>query len=646
MTLGDDANATRIALTVEKDGNAAAQSYSIRVQNEGGRRVITVRGADAAGAMYGGLDIAEAIRTGTLDSLKDSDTQPHIARRGIKFNIPLDLRTPSYTDCSDAAQANIPEMWEREFWTEFLDAMARHRYNVLSLWSLHPFPSLVKVPEFPEVALDDVWRTRAKLDDTFSFAGNDMVRPAMLADHEVVKRMTIDEKIEFWRWVMQHAADRGIRVYFFTWNVFTWGAEGKHGITNDLGNEITKKYFRASVREMVKTYPLLAGMGITAGEGMPQDMDSKAKEAWLWDTYGEGVRDALKDDPKREFRMIHRFHWTAQGDILDAFKDYPGPFEFSFKYSVAHMYSIPNPPFIQPLLENLAPGRKTWLTVRNDDIYTFRFGDPAYAREYILNMPPADKMAGFYMGPDGYVWGRDFLERHPDPGPRPLVMREAMVFVHALGAAGLRSLAAGLPLRADAGRPPSQGFVTSSLPCSSRRVAGHAADHAILLGGHRSQVVSRGLLEPSEEQGLLHRAPFHGRHLHAGRGGAVHPRLACAPHRPPADGADHTARNRRQPWTARRRKPWPRSTRSAKLPRKTPNSGKPSTTARRWPGWAATMRPRFAERVRWPCLTRTATSSSTRRRCATSAMPWPTGSGMRPFATPIMFRPSTTAWAM
>ena len=42
------------------------------------------------------------------------------------------------------------------------------------------------------------------------------------------------------------------------------------------------------------------------------------------------------------------------------------------------MYSITKPTFIQPLLENLAPGRKTWLTMRNDDIYTFRFGDPAY----------------------------------------------------------------------------------------------------------------------------------------------------------------------------------------------------------------------------------------------------------------------------
>ena len=409
-----------VSLTVEKKANAPAQSY--RIERSGDQ--IRVIGADDAGAMYGGLDIAEAIRIGTFDSLKSTENKPHVEKRGIKFNIPLDLRTPSYTDSSDSAQANIPEVWEHDFWISYLDAMARHRYNVLSLWSLHPFPSMVKVPEFPEVALDDVWRTKAKLDDTFSFSGEDFVRPEMLANHEVVKQITIDEKIAFWRWVMLQAADRGITIYVFTWNVFTFGAEGKHGITNDMGNDITKAYFRASVREMVKTYPLLGGMGITAGEGMPHDMDSKVKEKWLWDTYGEGVRDALKAEPKRDFNLIHRFHWTAQSDILNAFKDYPCTFDFSFKYSVAHMYSITKPTFIQPLIEGIAPGRRTWLTVRNDDIYTFRFGDPAYAREYILNLPPRDKIAGFYMGPDGYCWGREFLDRHPAAGKRPLVMEK------------------------------------------------------------------------------------------------------------------------------------------------------------------------------------------------------------------------------
>jgi len=410
----------KVSLSVEKNAKAAPQSYRIERKDD----QIRVIGADEAGVMYGGLDIAEAIRIGTFDSLKSTENKPHIEKRGIKFNIPLDLRTPSYTDSSDAAQANIPEVWERDFWIDYLNAMARHRYNVLSLWSLHPFPSMVKVPEFPEVALDDIWRTKAKLDDSFSFSGKGFVRDEMLANHEVVKKVTIDEKIEFWRWVMQQAADRGITIYVFTWNVFTYGAEGKHGITDDLGNDITRAYFRASVREMVKTYPLLGGMGITAGEGMPHDMDSKLKERWLWDTYGEGVREALKDEPKRDFNLIHRFHWTAQSEILDAFKDYPGTFDFSFKYSVAHMYSITRPTFILPLLDGIAPGRRTWLTVRNDDIYTFRFGDPVYAREYILNMPSPRKFAGFYMGPDGYCWGREFLDRYPAPGKRPLVMEK------------------------------------------------------------------------------------------------------------------------------------------------------------------------------------------------------------------------------
>ena len=105
--------------------------------------------------------------------------------------------------------------------------MARRRFNVLSLWSLHPFPSIVKVPEFPHVALDDVWRTTAKLDEKFDSAGNNFVKPEMLVDHEVVKKLTITEKTQFWRDVMQLAKERGVDVYWFTWNVFLHGAEGK-----------------------------------------------------------------------------------------------------------------------------------------------------------------------------------------------------------------------------------------------------------------------------------------------------------------------------------------------------------------------------------------------------------------------------------
>jgi hypothetical protein len=414
------------------DATLGAQSYHI---TRGGEGTVTVTGGDQAGEMYGGLDVAEALRLGpgTLDSLL-GDTRvhvPYIKQRGIKFNLPLDLRTPSYSDGSDNARANIPEMWSEDFWAKFLDEMARDRYNVLSLWSLNPFPSMVRVPEFPDVALDDVWRSRVPLGPVpLDGTGKNNVPAAFLADHEVVKKITIDEKIAFWREVMQMAADRGIAIYIFTWNVFPYGAEGKYGITSDMSNRTTIAYYRASVRELVKTYPLLAGIGITAGENMPNNADF-TKEQWLWATYGEGVRDALKDTPERIFNLIHRYHQTAQSEITRNWQTYPGypaTVTFSYKYSYAHMYSSVKPPFIAEMLPYLPEGMKTWLTVRNDDIYSFRWGDPDYAREYILNMPPPTLLAGFYMGPDGFIWGRDFLDRDlagKDLGAdRPLVIQK------------------------------------------------------------------------------------------------------------------------------------------------------------------------------------------------------------------------------
>jgi hypothetical protein len=402
------------------------QAYSIRRQTRNGSTTIAVLGADSAGAMYGGLDVAEAIRLGRLRpgaaaAIADSDHTPHVERRGIKFNIPLDVRTPSYSDNSDSAQLNIPEMWSLDFWHEFIDDMARHRYNVLSLWNLHPFPSIVKVPEYPDVALDDVQRSLVPFDDTFTLSGSDMLRPAQLAKVETVRKMPIDAKIAFWRAVMEYARDRGVEVYWFTWNIFTFGAEGKYGITPDQDNQKTIDYFRASVRETILTYPLLAGIGITAGEQMKDRKDDFSKEKWLWKTYGQGIMDARKLQPGRSVRLIHRYHMTGQDEIMEAFKDYPDPFELSFKYAIAHMYSIPNPSFLKPALPHITAEHRTWLTVRDDDVYSFRWGNPEYARAFIRNMPPKDKMAGFYMGPDGNIWGRESLSTEPEK-PRELVI--------------------------------------------------------------------------------------------------------------------------------------------------------------------------------------------------------------------------------
>ena len=63
------------------------------------------------------------------------------------------LEPPAYADCGDAAQQNMLMTWDIDFWKEHLDHMARDRYNTITMWSGHPFPSMVKVPDYPDVAL-------------------------------------------------------------------------------------------------------------------------------------------------------------------------------------------------------------------------------------------------------------------------------------------------------------------------------------------------------------------------------------------------------------------------------------------------------------------------------------------------------------
>jgi len=391
------------------------EAYSIRSKQEKNSLIIWVLATDAVGAMYGGLDIAEIIRNNQLGSIKDSDQKPHIANRGIKFNLPLDLRSPSYSDVSDAFQQNIPVVWDMEFWKKQFDEMARNRYNTITLWTLNAFPSMVKVPEFPDISLNDVWRTLYRPDRHFRNSGVDFTNDLMMEKYEVVKKISINAKITFWRQVMAYAKSRGIKTYLFTWNIFTHGINGKYGITESRDNETTIKYFRAATREFILTYPDLAGIGITAGENMaPRDTTLKVSiEEWLWKTYGEGINDALNIQSGRDFKLIHRIHDTAMSHILEAFKDLKCPLQFSLKYSIAHMHSIVNPPFVLPAMPYFSENRQTWFTVRNDDYYAIRWGGEDYARAYIKSMPgiKENKVAGFYMGSDGYCLGKDFLTK-------------------------------------------------------------------------------------------------------------------------------------------------------------------------------------------------------------------------------------------
>ncbi|HEU4779160.1 MAG TPA: hypothetical protein VFS58_04680, partial [Steroidobacteraceae bacterium] len=158
----------------------------------------------------------------------------------------------------------------------------------------------------------------------------------------------------------------------------------------------------------------------TTGENMGAirgDASFEAKENWVFATYGQGVLDAARAEPKRQFRLIHRQHETRAQDIAKTFKPviaHPNvDFVFSFKYAQAHVLSSTTQTFHRGYLESLGDLKTLW-TLRNDDALLHRWAAPDFVREFVKNIP-YEKSQGYYFGSDMWVWGREFLARDSKP---------------------------------------------------------------------------------------------------------------------------------------------------------------------------------------------------------------------------------------
>lgn len=415
LNISDKAN-SHLLKDLEINNSDELKNEGFIIHKSGGNdKTIWILGYDDAGAMYGGLEVAEIILIRGIEAIEIQLQNPYMKVRGTKFNIPLDVRTPTYTEPSDAAQNNMAEMWNLEFWKDYIDNLARYRFNTISLWSMHPFPSMVKVPEYPDVALDDVRKSTVEWEENYPLNGWDFDAPEIVNNYEVIKKITIDEKIDFWREVMAYGKERNVQFFILTWNIFVYGTDGKYGITDKLENPITTDYFQKSIKQMVLTYPDLAGIGLTTGENM-YDYNTTQKEEWAFATYGQGVLEALKEQPGRKINLIHRQHQTQAKEISRIFNDVRANedinFIFSFKYAKAHVYSSVNQVYHHDFVEDIKKANlKTLWTLRNDDIFQFRWGAPNFVRDFIKNIP-YDVSEGFYYGSDQYVWGREFLGKN------------------------------------------------------------------------------------------------------------------------------------------------------------------------------------------------------------------------------------------
>ena len=83
-------------------------------------------------------------------------------------------------------------------------------------------------------------------------------------------------------------------------------------------------------------------------------------------------------------------------------------------------------------------GLKSWWNLRNDDIFVHRWGDPDYVRAFIGHFQK-EHTAGFYMGSDGYVWGKEFISKNPELAGQ-LEIKKHWVQLYDVGQIGITTI--------------------------------------------------------------------------------------------------------------------------------------------------------------------------------------------------------------
>jgi hypothetical protein len=392
----------RFVVELKTAGQGAAESYRIRRQQEGGRIHLRIEGNDDRGTLYGALALAESLETGTpLAAVQDTAVAARFPFRAIKFNLPW----YSYR-AGDALELHDRTCRDPAFWESFLDMMARNRFNTLSLWSLHPFPLMIRNPRFPEAC--------------------------PLSDAELA------EWQKFWHKLFAMAKERGIDTYIVNWNIFVSPSfAAKHGVAaycdqnmNDhyFGvaekADIVKEYTRTTVTQLINTYSNLTGLGISLGERMG-DMTAREREDWILETVVAGMQAA-----QRKARLIHRAPFSADTGSggstslsTEALTRHaiesiglPEPIWVEVKFNWSHAQSSPHllhvhggklgDTYWNPMPQNY---RICWMA-RNEDFFCLRWTEPDFVREHVaLNGQPY--VGGYFLGSECYIPAKDYMTR-------------------------------------------------------------------------------------------------------------------------------------------------------------------------------------------------------------------------------------------
>ncbi len=351
---------------------------------------------DPNGCMYGILDMTEQFEMGkVIRNLKEKKVNPKYLFRAIKFNLPWN----SYR-VHESLQLHTETVRSLDYWKSFLDMMVENRFNVLTLWNLHPFPYMIRPKNFPEAC--------------------------PFTDEELKEWQT------FWHGLLGMARDRGIKTFIFNWNIFVSPSfaekyhvadyclpemEGKEYFGKGDYSPIVQQYNRECITQVIDEYPELTGFGASQNERM-EGVEEQVWQDWIVDTYFNAM-----DSAHRKNELVVRAHTHPAPELTrKAVEDNAyrlGKVWVPVKFNWSHAHSTPKLMYIHggstsKVLWDPAPKNyKMVYTMRNEDFFVLRWGQSDFVRD-VLRENNQDYLGGFKIGSETYIPAKEYITK---PGP-------------------------------------------------------------------------------------------------------------------------------------------------------------------------------------------------------------------------------------
>ena len=394
----------RCDVSLVVDAKLGAESFSIVARG----RTVTITGGDPRGLIYGALAAREQLLNGAgLTRLAAQPVKPAEAFRGIKFNTPWDTYRPS-----SALDQHYDTARDLKYWEAFLDMMVDNRFNTISLWTMHPFTYMIRPRHFPEASKwTDAQFTRWQ---------------------------------HLYREIFRMAKERGLDTYIVFWSIFVSEEFAKahdvakqnfypHYYVPGDTSDVTKRYLRESVAQMLEEYPDLDGIGVSHGEGMAE-MTPLQRQQFVDEVYIAGALDAKRKQP---VKLIHRVPFSSglsSGPGVSADVEhltraameklvyrFDGPIWVEMKFNWSHGHSTPKlvkvhggklgDTYFKPTPANY---KIVW-QVRNEDFFALRWGVPDFIREHIRLNGAQDYVGGYFIGSETYIPALDYFTASDRP---------------------------------------------------------------------------------------------------------------------------------------------------------------------------------------------------------------------------------------